>query len=676
MTQQKSQLIKPPYPFVKNDGSVQARNLIGWWPGTGGGQSWDFSGGRRNLVLTNFPAPFTQTSGWTFGVDGGISGIIFDGTDDCVQLTHAQSSSFCFFTSTQAYSLSFWIKVADVAPNLGFVGGCRVFFDGNGWYCYWVKSDRSLHFGYQGINDQYQERDTTTGKIPYATWTHVVLTRDSTNTTAGMKAYINGIPDPGTVATNGTPTDCNYLVAGGTPMLGFGKNPQSTAFPFTGALEDIRLYSRALSAADAFAMYNPTTRWDLRYQPGCKKYFSVPPPAVTEIVESASNSLTFTQTVAKFGTVNLVTGSTLALTHTNEVRGPIYVSASNTIGFTQSQRGYDETQSASSTITFVSAALKAQDWSRSVTNTLLFLNVADVTKLRLTSNTLTFSQLADVEQTRGTFDTLVLTQSATVQLDPHNESIQQILILDHSAVGSIERNFALSSTLTLTGVATVQRWRYASAFSVLPITQNLIPIRIASVTSTITFTQSATAITEHTRRVFSNLAFTDSATRIADYARSAENTLVFNEQFHQVRDQSGGYITQPILIGIIVPRLVILQIPGLAITLPRPLLGDAEAGLNSIDIKRTETDETYTYVRRSIARSLKYKFSITRAKAYEMRNFVQKALASKITMTNWKGELWYGNLMNNPFEFTGQGRASPCGEVWEIDFEFEGVRLN
>lgn len=396
----------------------------------------------------------------------------------------------------------------------------------------------------------------------------------------------------------------------------------------------------------------------------------------TVLIQSASNTLSLSQTAITTIPWHVTASNTLSLVSTVQVGRPIHVSCSNTLTITQTQHPMYP-QVATSTLVISQASLLAHNYAKLVNQSLLFLSVADVTKLRLTSSTLVISQLATVAVSHGTFDTIVFAQSATVKLDPHNESVQQILVFDHSAVGHIERHFALTSSLTFTGVATAQRWRYASAFSVLPITNNVIPLKILFPHSTITFTQSATAVTVHTRRAFSSLSLEHELDRKVDYVLTVTSALEFNNVFHQIRDQSGGIINQPIVIGIIVPRIVTLQIPGLAITLPRPLIGDSEGGLGKIDLKRTETGETYTYVRRSVAKTLKYKFAITRLKAYEMRNFIQYALPIKITMLNWKGELWYGNITNNPFEFTAQSRKSGCeGELFEIDFEFEGVRLN
>jgi hypothetical protein len=151
--------------------------------------------------------------------------------------------------------------------------------------------------------------------------------------------------------------------------------------------------------------------------------------------------------------------------------------------------------------------------------------------------------------------------------------------------------------------------------------------------------------------------------------------LVFANGYYKPNG-SGGTIFIPAALPVKVTAYCTLQIPGLAITLPTPLLGDSEGSLGSVDLKRTMNGGTFTYVKRSASRELKYKFEISRQKAYEMRNFVQNALSTKVLLTNWKGELWYGNIMNNPFELTAESRAGPCGENYQIDLDFQGVRMN
>lgn len=671
--------MKTRFPCTLNRNSNQARGLLFWGPGGNGSYNLaDLSGNGHegNLQLGTMPA----VGRWAAGVDGAKSAVTFDGSTNVVGLRNTTSLPI-----TNALSLSLWVKTTKTGYNYlmvkwGASNGTDAFhlrIDATTGFVYWTISTTG---SYQAANDLNGTSNCADGK-----WHHIVVTYDG----AISSIYVDGKFQASKAITGNiaSASSSSVFMGGLSDFSNTGNNLQGT-------IDDPRVYNYALPYAVIKEMYAPSTRWKLGFRPK-----NLRPASVTAAVvynRSVTSTATFSQVASATNIFNRSASNTLAFTQTVVVRGPIHVSASNALSFAQSDlavgpkhgsaestiafvsvaHGLDPTQRVSNTLSFVGAATKVQSIAKSVTQTLLFLSVADSTVLKIASSTVTFVSSATVEQTKGVLNALSFSQTATVKLDPHNEHVPQFIVFDHSAVGHITRSFTLTSTLAFTNAASVQRWRYASAFNVLPITQVAQPIKLLNPVSIINFTQTAVGNVVHNRRVFSNLGFAQTATRNVDYHRSAINTLVFNEHFHQIRDQSGGYITQPIVIGIVVPRVVILQIPGLAITLPRPLLGDAEGGLNTISILRTETDETYTYVRRTTARSLKYKFSISRGKALEMRNFVRQALASKITMTNWKGELWYGNLMNNPFEFTGQGRTSPCGEVWEIDFDFEGIRLN
>lgn len=214
-------------------------------------------------TLASFAAPFTLASGWTFGVDGGRGALVFDGSDDVVLWSAAQSAPY-YFDNTSAFTFSAWVKVSSPANAFAFMGGVRVAIDFSGWYIYWDKDNARFIFGFLGDNSVYTERYSTGSAVALGAWALLTCTRDGSNTVTGTQIYVNGRVDAGTTATNGTPGTVNY----GTSVLGLGKNPQATAFPYLGAMEDARIYNRALTAAEVWNLYDPRTRWELRGQQG------------------------------------------------------------------------------------------------------------------------------------------------------------------------------------------------------------------------------------------------------------------------------------------------------------------------------------------------------------------------------------------------------------------------
>lgn len=265
----RSRVLKPTYPFVRNDASAQAIGLTAWWPGVGaGGQLWDMSARNNHGVLTSFAVPFTLASGWTTGLDGGRGALVFDGSDDVVLWSAARSASY-YFANTSPFTFSTWVKISSPVNAYAFIGGVRVGPDFSGWYIYWDKVNARFIFGFLGDNSAYTERYSTGSAVALGAWALLTCARDGSNTVAGTQIYVNGRLDAGTSATNGTPGTVNY----GANALGLGKNPQTTAFPYLGAIEDARIYNRALAAAEVWNLYDQRTRWELRGQPGRRTHY-------------------------------------------------------------------------------------------------------------------------------------------------------------------------------------------------------------------------------------------------------------------------------------------------------------------------------------------------------------------------------------------------------------------
>ena len=111
--------------------------------------------------------------------------------------------------------------------------------------------------------------------------------------------------------------------------------------------------------------------------------------------------------------------------------------------------------------------------------------------------------------------------------------------------------------------------------------------------------------------------------------------------------------------------------------LPNPQFGDGEAETCEVATKRAMDGMLYTYVKSKVGRRrLTLPFQVTRMKGLELRAFIQSYYASKVRLTDHLGQVWIGNLVNNPFEFSTSKRsvASPGGELQTIQLEFEGVK--
>lgn len=114
--------------------------------------------------------------------------------------------------------------------------------------------------------------------------------------------------------------------------------------------------------------------------------------------------------------------------------------------------------------------------------------------------------------------------------------------------------------------------------------------------------------------------------------------------------------------------------------LPSPRFADGEAPTLTVASTRAMDGTLRTYVKtKNGRRKLTWSFLLTRHKALELREFVRVYFASDVEITDHNDRRWVGNFTNNPFEFVGEGRASPApdtlarGEYMTIQLEFEGI---
>ena len=102
-----------------------------------------------------------------------------------------------------------------------------------------------------------------------------------------------------------------------------------------------------------------------------------------------------------------------------------------------------------------------------------------------------------------------------------------------------------------------------------------------------------------------------------------------------------------------------------------------------VNPERAQDGTLYTYVKRKAGRhKLIWTFSLNRAKALELRAFIQSYHSSRVQVEDHNSVKWQGNLTNNPFEFSTPGRgrtpATPIdvsAEKQVVTLEFEGHKI-
>jgi hypothetical protein len=219
-------------------------NLLHWAFDEGSGASvLDTSGAGRDGILVG--APIWQTN----GVLGGA--LSFGGAGDYVR----QSSGTNFLNGLKEFSLSFWINSATTNNDQGIFSAADS--DTNTTLALYTKTQAS-----SGLSTNVIEATipTTAGMVRYISssgvltngWQHLVLTWSNGLAPA---LFINGqLDQPFSyfVTLSGVLTNCGQFNVGKGPVGGPGS--------WNGMMDDVRVFSRALSAAEirALAALPPT----------------------------------------------------------------------------------------------------------------------------------------------------------------------------------------------------------------------------------------------------------------------------------------------------------------------------------------------------------------------------------------------------------------------------------
>lgn len=154
--------------------------------------------------------------------------------------TYATLGSGLNFERTQGFSYGAWVYPASggamtVISHMDEGAGIR------GWDLYLGDGTVYAHFIHEWEKNAI--RVNTKTPVPINTWTHLFVTYDGSSKASGVAIYINGKPAE-LDRTHDTLTD-SILVS--KPAV-IGR--RSASAPFTGMLQDVRVYSRCLAPAE------------------------------------------------------------------------------------------------------------------------------------------------------------------------------------------------------------------------------------------------------------------------------------------------------------------------------------------------------------------------------------------------------------------------------------------
>jgi hypothetical protein len=185
----------------------------------------------------------TLTNGTTYATGKIGNGFQFDGVDDYIGFT----SKWFRKSKSEPFTFSYWAYISSAGAISVFSNGA----DDGHWA--FVMSQR-IYFQIGASSGSYL-RVYSTSTIPLNTFKHITITYDGSASTSGFKIYINGVSDTVLNAQNNlgtfdTPISSSALI----PAI--GRRPVGNAYYFSGKIDELGIWDRALTAPEALDLYN------------------------------------------------------------------------------------------------------------------------------------------------------------------------------------------------------------------------------------------------------------------------------------------------------------------------------------------------------------------------------------------------------------------------------------
>ena len=223
--------------------------------------NWNFDEGSGDSVAEGAVGISTATLGSTAGADANdptwTSGIFgqalhFDGVNDYVEIADAPGIDI----SGPEFSASLWVK-PDRGPgteDMFFMKGDRQGIGNVNYYLSWKDTGKMTWAFKSDGGFEYIDMDVTLPTVDE--WNHIAVVFDRPT----VSIYINGTEYTSSVGTGGTSMDKD-LVANDEPLwIGAGRDggsivtPGNYSAPFSGAIDELALFDRALTDAEIEAI--------------------------------------------------------------------------------------------------------------------------------------------------------------------------------------------------------------------------------------------------------------------------------------------------------------------------------------------------------------------------------------------------------------------------------------
>ncbi|MCW1925976.1 choice-of-anchor D domain-containing protein [Luteolibacter arcticus] len=216
-------------------------SLVSWW--SAGNTLADVIGNNHGS-MKNGPLPGPgQPGGQSYGPGKVGRAIVLDGVNDFIQVPHDPSQDI-----TGDLTIEGWIHPTANSVSEPTIISKRSLDNNNCTYVLFLRGDGRLSFASRNGGGVWQD-PSTTAVVPLNQWTHVAATIGS----GQLKLYINGaVAFSGAYAVT-RPSVTASLTIGATITNTYTEtNPSG---PFPGSIDELALYSRALSAQEISALH-------------------------------------------------------------------------------------------------------------------------------------------------------------------------------------------------------------------------------------------------------------------------------------------------------------------------------------------------------------------------------------------------------------------------------------
>jgi hypothetical protein len=193
-------------------------------------------------------------SGFAISPRYSIESISFDGVDD-----HVAMGDVLGFERTDAFSVSLWTKSVQTGVEANFFSKCG---DGPNYRGYLLNQDDiddSLVFYLINVwpTNCIEVRPTQT--VNDGQWHHAVVTYNGSSQASGITFYIDGVAVPFTTLKN----TLSATILTPTPLQLGRRTSSGLLQPYTGNLDEVSFWDKALSESDIAGIYNDGCPTDL-----------------------------------------------------------------------------------------------------------------------------------------------------------------------------------------------------------------------------------------------------------------------------------------------------------------------------------------------------------------------------------------------------------------------------